>query len=182
MFSRALGRLIFKVSRWSFEPPPDFWAERQVLVCFPHTSLLDAFLTFAYFGIVGRTARALVKQEAFFWPLSSLLNLLGAVPVRRNSGQGVVEQMVARFSEDEEFSLCIMPEGTRKGVKRVRTGFWHIARGLALPITCCYADHERRRVCWIGQIHPSDDLEADLKRIAALYQARGHSIPAETSS
>ncbi len=177
MISHFLGRLIFKLAGWSFDSLPDYWTQRQLLICFPHTSNLDTFLAFAYFGFVEGTPRIMIKREAFFWPLSSLLNFLGAIPVRRDAAQGIVEQMVEQLSQEEEFSLCIMPEGTRKGARRIRTGFWHIARGLELPITCCYLDHKSQHVCWIGQVQTSDDLDKDLEKIAALYKAQGYLIP-----
>ncbi len=47
----------------------------------------------------------------------------GGIPVFRDSPQGVVGQMVKIFNERDDFLLAIVPEGTRKDTKTIKTGF-----------------------------------------------------------
>ena len=70
-----------------------------------------------------------------------------------------------------------MPEGTRKKIRTIKTGFWHIARGAGVSIICWYMDHETKTTRWLGKIVPGDDKMADLIRIRDLYEKGRLSIP-----
>ena len=115
--------------------------------------------------------------------MSVLLRALGGIPVDRGAPGGVVGQMVDEFSKRENFTLAIVPEGTRKGVVRLKTGFWHIAKSANVPIVCWYLDPVNKRTRWVGKIQPSASLDEDLRLISQLYEQVGFTIPAvETSS
>ena len=111
--------------------------------------------------------------------MSVWLRLLGGVPVDRTAPGGVVGQMVEQFSERDDFILAMVPEGTRKGVNQLRTGFWHIAKNAGVPIVCWYLDAQKKRTRWVGLIEPGDSLDDDLKLIAQLYARAGFEIPGQ---
>lgn len=123
----------------------------------------------------------MIKKEAFFWPLSLVLHALGGIPVDRSSSQGAVEQMVGFFNRNEEFLLAIVPEGTRKKVRTIRTGFWHIAKGAEVSIVCWYLDNAKKEARWLGEIIPGDDKMADLVRIRDIYEKAGYRFPLENA-
>ena len=83
---------------------------------------------------------------------------------------------MAEFEARDTFQLALVPEGTRKGASRLKTGFWHVARGAGVPIVCWYLDNTNKRTRWLGQFEPGDDLEADLQVIRKLYGDAGHTI------
>ena len=95
-------------------------------------------------------------------------------------GQGVVGQMVKEFAERESFILALVPEGTRGGVARLRTGFWHIAQGAKVPIVCWYLDPINKRTRWVGRLETSESLEHDLQVIRQLYADAGFEIPPDS--
>ena len=174
--SQWLGRAIYAMRGWSFEPTPPDWALRQVVIGFPHRTWFDTVMAFAGFAIIGQRGHVMVKREAFVWPLSILLRSIGAIPVDRAAASGVVEQMAAEFARREVFQLALVPEGTRSGATRIRTGFWHIAKAAQVPIACWYLDNENKRTRWVGRLLPSDDMAADLKLIRQLYADAGLQI------
>lgn len=51
--------------------------------------------------------------------------------------QNVVEKVVNELQDADDYVLCIAPEGTRRPVEHIRSGFYHIARGLNIPVVYC---------------------------------------------
>ncbi|MGK0361898.1 MAG: 1-acyl-sn-glycerol-3-phosphate acyltransferase, partial [Bradymonadia bacterium] len=160
----------------TFDELPPYWQSTQVIIGFPHSALIDTAMAFGGFAIIEQKGHILIKKEAFRGPLRPFLNWLGAVAIDRHSPTGVVDQIVAEFEARDVFQLALVPEGTRKGTTRLKTGFWHIARGAGVPIVCWYLDAANKRTRWLGSFEPTDDLQADLQRIKALYADAGHDI------
>lgn len=173
---RVLGRTVFALRGWSFEPLPDNWEKKQVVIGFPHSSNIDTALAFAGFAIAEQKGHVIVKKEAFRWPFGGFLRGLGAIPIDRGSASGLVAQMAKEFAARETFQLALVPEGTRKSGAKVKTGFWYIAKAAKVPILCWYLDHRQRRTRWLGRLMPGDDLQEDLRRIKRMYADAGHVI------
>ena len=174
-----IGRILYFFIGWTYDPLPDYWDKRSVVIGFPHTKNMDTFRALTYIKIAKVNARLLVKASWFFFPMSLLLKSLGGLPVKRNKASGFVESVVAEFNSREELVLALVPEGTRKQVATIKTGFWHIAKGANVPIICWYLDNRKKRTRWIGTIHPGESLEADLLKIKKIYEQEGFSIPLE---
>ncbi len=81
-----------------------------------------------------------------------------------------------------KFLLAIVPEGTRKGVTTIKTGFWHIAKDADVSILCWYLDNDKRTTRWLGEIVPGDDKAQDMEKIQEIYEDAGFKIPLEVSS
>ena len=124
----------------------------------------------------------MIKKEWFFWPLSLVLKALGGIPVHRDSPQGVVGQMVARFQDNPEFLLAMVPEGTRREVKTIKTGFWHIAKEAQVSIVCWYLDNPNKVTRWLGEVVPGEDKASDLRKIQAIYADAGYTFPLDISA
>lgn len=175
-FASLIGRLIFALRGWHCAPLPPYWQDKQVIIGFPHTTIMDTVMAFAGFAIVKKKGHVLVKEQAFRWPFVGILKWLGAIPVDRSRAGGLVQQMVEEFALRDEFHLSLVPEGTRKNVDKLKTGFWHIAKEARVPITCWFLDNKLKQTTWVGQVIPGESLSADLKMIQALYQAVGWEI------
>ncbi len=174
------GRLLYLLMGWRLEPLPPYGSGKHVIIGFPHTTNMDTVRGFFGFWIIKRKAHILIKREAFFWPLSVFLYSLGGIPIDRQSRHGVVEQMAKRFDSHDEFLLAIVPEGTRKKIRTIRTGFWHIAKTAGVSIICLYMDNKNRTSRWLGEIVPGEDQSADLMRIRELYEKAGYRFPLES--
>ncbi len=172
---RLGGKAVFKLRGWTFDPLPEYWQPKQVIIGLPHVELLDTCMAFAGYAISNEKGHILVKQEAFGRFIGPLLTAFGAIPVDRAAPGGVVGQMIREFARRETFHLSIVPQGTRSAgaTAKMRSGFWHIARGANVPIVCWYLDRPNKRTRWLGQLTPSEDLQADLRTIKAIYAEAG---------
>ncbi|OHE22361.1 MAG: acyl-phosphate glycerol 3-phosphate acyltransferase [Syntrophobacterales bacterium RBG_19FT_COMBO_59_10] len=177
-----VGRFLYFLMGWRFEPLPSYFSSKHVIIGFPHTSNMDAVRAFTAFRIIRRTGHIIVKKESFFWPMSLFLKALGGIPVNRGASQGVVEQMVEIFNTRNEFLLAIVSEGTRKKVPTIKTGFWHIAKAAKVSIICWYLDNENKTTRWLGEIIPSEDKIEDLIRIRDIYEKAGYRFPLDVTS
>ncbi len=133
-----------------------------MIIGFPHTSNMDAVRAFIGYYIIRRRGYIMVKKEWFFWPMSLVFKLIGGIPVDRSSPKGAVEQMADLFKSRDEFLLAIVPEGTRKKVKTIKTGFWHIAKAADVSIVCWFLDNKNKKARWLAEIIPGDDMINDL--------------------
>jgi 1-acyl-sn-glycerol-3-phosphate acyltransferase len=176
-----VGRSLYFLMGWRLEPLPSYFSSKHVIIGFPHTSNMDAIRAFTGFWIIRRTGHIMVKKEWFFWPASLFLKALGSIPVNRGASQGVVEQMVKIFNTRNEFLLAIVPEGTRKKVPTIKTGFWHIAKAAKVSIICWYLDNENKTARWLAEIIPGEDKIEDLIRIRDLYERAGYRFPLDVT-
>ena len=172
-----IGKLLYFLMGWAYDPLPDYWDKKSVVIGFPHTTNMDTVRALTYIKIAKVNARLLVKAAWFFFLMSILLKSLGGLAIKRDKAHGFVDSVVAEFSRREAFVVALVPEGTRKQVATLKTGFWHIARGANVPIICWYLDNRTKRTRWLGKVHPGDSLETDLLKIRDIYQKAGFSIP-----
>lgn len=137
----------------------------------PHTSMWDVVVGFATRNHLHIThAKFLGKKELFKGPVGWLLRKLGGTPVDRQSKQGVVEQVAALFETNDKFLLALAPEGTRKRVDGLRSGFYHIAKRARVPILPVAFDFKNKQVV-IDEPFYAEDEEADIKKIIAFFAA-----------
>jgi hypothetical protein len=81
----------------------------------------------------------------------------------------VVARSIEAFHHHPRFVLLVPPAGTRSKVMTWKTGFYHIAMGANVPIVLGYLDY-RRKVGGIGPIvHPTGDMEGDMRIIRDYY-------------
>jgi len=173
---KLVGAVVYRARGWDFEPLPAYWSPKQVIIGFPHTSNMDTVMAFAGFARVGIKGHVIVKKSWFVGPMGPIMRGMGGVAVDRSAATGLVQQLANIFAQRDEFQLALVPEGTRKGVKRIKTGFWHIAKAANVPIVCWYLDNKGKKTRWLGVIEPSDDLQADLRQIKQIYAAAGFVI------
>ena len=173
MLKKFIGQAAFKLSGWQYEVQPDVLEDKQVIVGFEHTSIMDGVLSIALFNIYNLKIHMLIKKELFKGPMKPVLEALGGIAVDRKARGNVVPQMVQYFNEHEKFNLVIAPEATRaaRGEARrpIRTGFWHIAKAANVPIVCMYANSLTKQGGIFAKIHPTN-LDDDLELLQKLYK------------
>lgn len=176
------GRFLYFLMGWQFEQLPPYFSRKHVIIGFPHTSNMDAVRAFIGYRIIKRTGHIMVKKEWFFWPMSWVFKMIGGIPVDRGSSRGAVEQMADIFNKREDFLLAIVPEGTRKKVKTIRKGFWHIAKAANVSIICWFLDNKNRKARWLAEIIPGENMIDDLIRIRDIYAKAGYLFPLEVAA
>jgi 1-acyl-sn-glycerol-3-phosphate acyltransferase len=167
---RSLYILLFKLMGWTIEGsfPEDL--KKYIIAVAPHTSNWDFVI-----GVMARSilhlqrAKFLGKSQLFKPPFGWLFRWLGGYPVDRSSSHDMVQQVASIFNSRQEFSVAIAPEGTRKKVDRLKTGFYYIAKHASVPIIPCGFDYERKKVI-VGQpFYPTENLEADMNHLIQFY-------------
>ena len=167
-FYHYLARSIMRLLGWQIEGKlPDL--PKFVLIGAPHTSNWDFILFLGVIFSLRANVRFMGKAELFRFPIGWFFRYCGGVPVDRKKSTGLVEQMVKVCNESEQFILTIAPEGTRHHVTEWKRGFYHIARSAGIPIVMAIVDG-RHKAVRIGQVfHPTEDMEADMKAIKAVF-------------
>lgn len=167
---RLFLKFYWKLFGWKLSGEFPHQYKSVVLAVAPHTHWYDVMVGFAARQAMGiGHAKFLGKKELFVWPLGWILKKMGGTPVDRSAKLGMVDQAVALFKADENFMLGLSPEGTRKRVDTLRTGFYHIAKKAGVPILPIGFDHENKKVIIGEALFPGDDEAADFKKIIAFY-------------
>ena len=89
----------------------------------------------------------------------------GGVPVDRKSKNNLVFQIAKIFKSNKEFRLSLAPEGTRKRVKSLKTGFYYIAKESNVPIILMTLDYQNKQSLISEPFYPSDNKEKDFEYI-----------------
>jgi 1-acyl-sn-glycerol-3-phosphate acyltransferase len=144
--------------------------KKAIVLGVPHTSVWDFLVSYLFYTQFGKVAHIMIKKEFFFWPLGPILRACGAVPVDRDSAASMVRSLIHEMDQAEEFHLAIAPEGTRKAVKRWKTGFHLIARTANVPVYLGYFDWKTKRVGRGQKVELTDDARADMQRIQQIYE------------
>jgi 1-acyl-sn-glycerol-3-phosphate acyltransferase len=81
----------------------------------------------------------------------------------------MVEQVAGLFTANENFILGMAPEGTRKRVDKLRSGFYHIAKRANVPMVPIGLDFGNKRLVVGEPLFASDDEAADFKKIISFF-------------
>ena len=112
----------------------------------PHTSWLDFFLGLLVRSISNEQINFLGKKELFSPLTAWFFRGLGGAPIDRSGKQGSVEAITTIFNAHDKFRIALAPEGTRKKVKKLRTGYYHIAKNLKIPIVPVAFDYKNKNI------------------------------------
>ena len=165
--------LLTKVMHWTITDPDLPPEPKHIVLGVPHTSIWDFVVAWLYYRSLGGKPRVMIKKEFFFLPLGGLLRSLGAIPVDRKNPLAVTRQVIEVLDKSDSFHLCIAPEGTRKPVKRWKTGFHTFARTAGIPVYLGYFDWGRKEIGHGPRFVCSDDAMADLRAVQAFYKEKG---------
>jgi 1-acyl-sn-glycerol-3-phosphate acyltransferase len=144
---------------------------RCVIIGAPHTTNWDFIFFLGITDALGIRPRFMGKASLFRWPMRRFMQDMGGVPVERAASGNYVDAMVAEFGRHDDFMLVIAPEGTRGGVSKWRSGFYHIAVGAGVPLLCGWVDQPGRRGGLSPPLTLTGDYTADMARVAAFYQS-----------
>jgi 1-acyl-sn-glycerol-3-phosphate acyltransferase len=168
---RPLYILIFKLIGWKVEGAFPTDLKKYIIAVAPHTSNWDFVI-----GVMARSilriqrARFLGKDSLFKPPFGWFFRWLGGYPVDRSGKHDMVQQVVEIFNKHNEFILALAPEGTRKKVSKLRTGFYFIAKGARVPIIPVGFDFSKKRVVVSEPMYASDNQETDFDKLLSFYR------------
>jgi 1-acyl-sn-glycerol-3-phosphate acyltransferase len=150
---------------------------KSVIIIVPHTSWHDFYIGLLARGIIGLEMNYVAKKELFVFPFQYYFKWMGGAPLDRSENKNTVETIVTIFQKRNTFRLAISPEGTRKKVKELKTGFYYIALKAGVPIIPVAFDYENREVVVHSTFYPTGNLEADLNFLESYYKGIKGKIP-----
>ncbi len=170
--------LFYRVFKWKFNGQlPDL--KKYMIIVAPHTSNLDFFVGLAVRSILYLKTSFLGKKELFRPPYGWIFRMLGGYPVDRSQPANLVYQVAAIFDSKEDFKVAIAPEGTRKYVKKWKSGFYYMALKSKVPIVMVSFDFRDKTVYIAEPFWPSGVFEDDLPKIADFFRLRQGRYPKE---
>jgi len=175
-----LNKLIFQyIFRWKItgDIPSD---SKMVFAVGPHTSAYDFFVGLFFRSKLNmeKQIKFIGKEELFKIPLfSNFLRALGGIPVIRNKNNNSVDYLVDVIDNTDEIFLSLFPEGTRRKVSKLKTGFYYIALKAKIPIQLIGFDFHKRTIDFGKKINPSGDIVEDMKHIMTYFSKFNGKIP-----
>ena len=169
-------RFYFNKTGWTVAGEIPSHINKAVLVAGGHTSNWDLIYSLGTMFTLNKNFKFIIKQEALVFPIKNFLLALGALPVNRSPKEkhNYVDQLASTFADKSEMFLCIAPEGTRKSVKKWKTGYYYIAKKSNVPIIVCYLDY-KTKVAHIGKVietnKPEPEVMAEMKKVLV------HAVP-----
>jgi 1-acyl-sn-glycerol-3-phosphate acyltransferase len=167
---RIFWKLFLKLSGWKAVNEFPNQIKKAVIIVGPHTHWKDFVFGLAFRSVLEiKHAKYLGKAELFKGPFGFLFRWLGGTPVDRLGKNGVVEQVVEKFNAADSLLIALSPEGTRKKVDKLRTGFYHIAKEANVPIIMVGMDYSKKELSVAEPFVVSDNEAEDFKKIIGFF-------------
>jgi 1-acyl-sn-glycerol-3-phosphate acyltransferase len=147
---------------WKIEGTIDERIKKCVLMVMPHTSWHDFYLGIFTRGITRLEMNFIAKKELFIFPFGFYFRWMGGAPIDRSGNLNKVDSIAAIFENHKEFRLAISPEGTRKKVTQLKSGFYYIALKANVPIITVAFDFGKKTVKIGKPFLPTANYENDL--------------------
>lgn len=166
---RWLGAGYLRLIGWTSSGTlPD--VPKLIVIVAPHTSSWDFPIGLAVSWTIDRPIGFVGKAELFDAWFGGLFRWLQGVPIYRNSGQNMVEQLVDSYDQVDELAICLAPEGTRQRTEYWRSGFYHVARLVAMPLVPVRIDYLRRTVEIGEAMMPADNPAETLETLGRFFE------------
>ena len=178
---RWLSKLIyFKILGWKIVGNTNFSEDtikKAVIIAAPHTSWHDFYIGVLLRSILNIKTNFVGKKELFVFPLGWFFRALGGSPIDRSTKENKVSAIAKLFKENDEFRMAMSPEGTRKKVKKWRTGFYYIAKEANVPIIMFTLDFENKQNRMSAPLYPTDNKEQDFEFMHSFYKGVKGKVP-----
>lgn len=169
--------IFFRLLGWEIVGTIDPKIKKCVMMVMPHTSALDFFLGIFTRGILGLEMNWVGKKELFRFPLGLYFRYMGGAALDRTGGLNKVDSIARIFDKKDVFRLAVAPEGTRKQVSELKTGFYYIALKAAVPIITVAFDFGKKQVKFGSAVVPRGNIEADMEMLKSDFKGVLGKIP-----
>lgn len=170
MRKRLYEFIFFKIMGWKLIGTISPEVKKCVLMVMPHTCNFDFFIGLFCRGIINLEMNFVGKKELFTFPFGYYFKSIGGAPLDRSGGKNNVDATVDVFNSREVFRMAIAPEGTRKKVTQLRTGFYFIAHKAGVPIIPVAFDYGKKEVKIGAPFITTGNYEEDMKIILAHFK------------
>jgi 1-acyl-sn-glycerol-3-phosphate acyltransferase len=165
----SLFRFLFRLAGWKlvFNLPPH--VKKGMFAVCPHATWYDFLVGLGSRAAMRMRAGYLGKKELFKPPFGFIFRWLDGYPVDRSSRNNLVNSIIKNFNSTDQIFFAIAPEGTRRNVGRLKTGFYYMAEGANVPIIFVVFHYPSKSVIIEKYIMPSGNIQADFREIAAYF-------------
>ncbi|WP_162128692.1 1-acyl-sn-glycerol-3-phosphate acyltransferase [Flavobacterium phycosphaerae] len=170
MKRRLYQFIFFRLLGWKIVGTVEEEVKKCVLMVMPHTSNFDFFLGLFSRGIIGVEMNFVGKKELFLFPFGYYFKSIGGAPLDRSGGKNLVDAIADVFNSRKVFRMAIAPEGTRKKVDQLKTGFYYIALKANVPIVPVAFDYAKKEVRIGNPVTVSGDYDTDMKQILSHFK------------
>lgn len=143
--------------------------QRVVIVAGPHTSNWDFVLAMSLILSLDINLHWVGKHSIFKKGFRRLLRKMGGIPVNRANPEALKNEIHNITKKFKGFIIAISPEGTRKKVDRLKSGFLRIANETNSKIMMVGVDFSKKTIELGDFYSPSGDVEKDLKFIKKYF-------------
>ena len=161
---QKIGKFFLTITGWKFKgdiPRSD----RIILVAGPHTSNWDFLLALAFIFGLNLNIFWIGKHTLFKNGFSKIMRKLGGIPVDRASPELLMNEVSHIVKKQQGVIIAISPEGTRKKVERLKSGFLRIAKTTNSQILLAGIDFESKLIHLGKLFQPSGNTESDLLNV-----------------
>lgn len=169
MWSNFCGFLL-RAMGWTSDngPCPE---KKAIILGVPHTSFWDFVISYLYYNqFKGEHPKVMIKKELFIGPLGWILKRLGGIPTDRSNATALIKSIVTAMEKEDKFILALAPEGTRKPIRKWKTGYHVIAKAVNCPVYLGYFNWKTKHVGRGEKIELTNDARADTERIQSIYE------------
>lgn len=175
---RQIYKWIFlNLMGWKIVWPEGKEIKKCIMPVLPHTSNYDFFLGIFMRSIENVEINFIAKKELFRFPFGYFFRWVGGAPVDRTGNLNIVDAIAKLFETRDEFRFALAPEGTRKKVTELKTGFYYIALKANVPILPVAFDWGKKEVNVGAPIIPTGNIEADMTILKNHYKGVIGKIP-----
>ncbi len=172
MILASLARTLLHAFGWrvAYAAPP---GPRGIIIVYPHTSNWDFVIGLLAKWAIGLPLRWVGKETLFRGvtgaTLGRLMRLWGGRPVDRHKASGAVGELARLMRSEPWFWLTLSPEGTRKHQDHLRSGFYHLALAMQVPVGLAFIDYASRTIGVRDYVRMSGDVGRDLQLLRGFY-------------
>ncbi len=175
---KSFYKFVFlRLMGWKIKGSIDQNIKKCILMVIPHTSWHDFYVGIFARGIIDLEMNYIGKKELFRFPFGFYFRWMGGTPIDRVGNLNKVEAIAQIFENRDEFRLAISPEGTRKKINELRTGFYYIALTASVPIIPVAFDFGKKTVEIGEPFYPTSNYENDLKFLLNHFEGVTGKIP-----
>lgn len=169
--------IYFKLLGWKLVGKFPSQLDKFVIAVVPHTSWVDFFLGLLIREVWNEQIHWIGKKSLFASPFGWFFRCMGGAPVDRSSHNDMVSATAAIFKKRKKFRLTLAPEGTRKKVAFLKTGFYYIAKAAEVPIVLIAFDFGRHQIKVSEPFYPTENKEADFQVYETFFKGVLGKVP-----
>lgn len=174
---KLIARFVFWIKGWKTELTDLETAKRSVMIAAPHTSNWDLVYMLGVLWLHKLPVKFFIKDAYTKGLYGGFFRWLGGIGINRKEAGNRVKTAANLFEKQEELTIIIPPEGTRKRVDKWKKGFYHIAKTAQVPVSFGFLDYKEKIGGVGGYINLSDSFEDDMEKIQEFYMTKTGKFP-----